>query len=253
MTRKPKISIIGTGRMANAFGLALKNAKYEIVSVHGRNEERGKLLERKLDSYFFNDFIIPIKTDICFIAVSDNSIRRVCNRLQDFEGLVVHFSGHTPLNFSKFEDRGIFWPVHSIPEKALSTWKDIPVCIDGTSFEDIAVLKKMALDIGAHVHLLNQNQKKQAHLAAVFANNFSSHMVNLAHGILMKNKLPESLLSSILKQTGKQIMSGVKVDQTGPASRNDTKVLREQSALLKNDQIMSRIYKAISTSIDKHA
>ena len=101
MTRKPKISIIGTGRMANAFGLALKNAKYEIVSVHGRNEQRGKMLERKLDSYYFNDYIIPIKTDICFVAVSDNAITRISNKLEDFEGLVVHFSGHTPINCNK--------------------------------------------------------------------------------------------------------------------------------------------------------
>jgi len=249
MTRKPKISIIGTGRMANAFGVALKNAKYEIVSVHGRNQERGKILERKLDSYFFDDYIIPIKTDICFVAVADNAIRRVSNKLQDFEGLVVHFSGHTPLNFSQLEDRGIFWPVYSIPEKALSNWSEVPVCVDATSFEDVAVLKNIAKSIQAMPIVIDQNQKKRAHLAAVFANNFTSHMVNISLQLLKKFDLPETLLSSILKQTGKAIMSGKEIDQTGPASRKDSKVIREQSAILKNDQNLSAVYKAISSSI----
>jgi len=187
MTRKPKISIIGTGRMANAFGVALKNAKYEIVSVHGRNQARGKLLEKKLDSYFFDDYIIPIKTDICFIAVSDNAIRRISNKLEDFEGLIVHFS------------------------------------------------------------------EKRAHLAAVFANNFSTHMVNTSLQMLKAFDLPETLLDSILKQTGKAIMTAKPIDQTGPASRRDSKVLREQVAILKKDPNLSAVYKAISNSIANNA
>ena len=252
MARRPKISIIGTGRVANSFGTALKNAGYEIVSIHGRNEERGKLLARRFHSYFFDDLIIPIKTNICFIAVSDNAIRRVANKLQEFQGLIVHFSGHMPLNFCKLEDRAIFWPVFSIGEKALSNWKDIPICIDATSFEDIAVLKQIAQSIGAETHILNQAQKKKAHLAAVFANNFSSHMVNLSHELLEKHKLPESLLNAILKQTGKAIMSGNKVDQTGPAARGDDKVINEQSKILAKEQLLNRVYKSVSASITKY-
>ena len=147
--RKPKVSIIGTGKMAYNFGIALYKAGFNIISIHGRDAEEGMALERKIDSYFFDDYIMPIETEIVFLAVSDKVIRRIAGRIEDFDGLVVHFSGNTPLNFSKFEDRGIFWPVFSMGDKALASWQGVPICIDATSFEDIAILKFMAKSIGA--------------------------------------------------------------------------------------------------------
>ena len=136
--------------------------------------------------------------------------------------------------------------------QALASWQGVPICIDATSFEDIAILKFMAKSIGAEVHIVDQLQKKNAHLAAVFANNFSSHMVNVALDILEQHKLPKTLLSAILRQTGKAIMTGNKVEQTGPASRKDKRVVSEHAGLLRLDQALNRMYKAVSHSIEHY-
>ena len=74
-------------------------------------------------------------------------------------------------------------------------------------------------------------------------------MVNVALDILEQQKLPKTLLSAILKQTGRAIMTGNKVEQTGPASRKDKRTISEHAGLLKSDQTLSRMYKAVSHSI----
>jgi Domain of unknown function (DUF2520) len=90
-------------------------------------------------------------------------------------------------------------------------------------------------------------------LAAVFANNFSNACYNMAATLLMKNKVDFKILLPLIDQTAlKTHFSTPQQLQTGPARRNDQKVIKEHLTLLNEDKELANVYKQISKYIVHH-
>ena len=93
-------------------------------------------------------------------------------------------------------------------------------------------------------------ERMKVHIAAVFASNFSNHFIVLAMDYLRKNKLPDTLLDALIKETTlKAIEMKGNNSQTGPAVREDMKIIRKHQELLKNDPTLQKIYTFVSESI----
>jgi predicted short-subunit dehydrogenase-like oxidoreductase (DUF2520 family) len=86
------------------------------------------------------------------------------------------------------------------------------------------------------------------HIAAVFANNFTNQMFKLANDICKENNFSFDLLKPLINETAAKIQSlDPAKAQTGPAKRNDQKIIEKHLSQLSGEQ--KEIYKLISKSI----
>ena len=115
------------------------------------------------------------------------------------------------------------------------------------------LFKKKLMNIGSKlsekVVSINSEQRKQLHIAAVFACNFTNHMFVIANDILTKSNLDFKLLLPIINQTviklNKNKPSKV---QTGPAKRKDKKIIQNHINDISDNKI-KEVYNLISNLI----
>ena len=126
----------------------------------------------------------------------------------------------------------------------------IPYLVEGSSPEVLEKVQNLALSISGRVEEMDSAGRLVVHLAAVFANNFSNHMVHIAERILEEQNLPPSMLTPLLEETFRKIQSmGAREAQTGPALRKDEESMNRHRELLKNHPEWEKIYTFISREI----
>ena len=112
------------------------------------------------------------------------------------------------------------------------------------------LLSSLASKLSNKVCLINSEQRKHLHLAAVFAGNFSNHLYAIAADILAEHKLDFDLMRPLILETAEKVMGNLpsKV-QTGPAVRRDEKTIENHLGLLKNSPEFLEVYEFMSESI----
>jgi predicted short-subunit dehydrogenase-like oxidoreductase (DUF2520 family) len=88
------------------------------------------------------------------------------------------------------------------------------------------------------------------HLSAVFACNFTNHMLTLSKNVALQAGFPFDILASLINETfSKAIDSGPENSQTGPAMRNDQNTIEKHLELLSFSPEMQKIYNDMTLSI----
>ena len=250
------IAIIGSGNVATALAKAYAEKNINIVQVLSKNIKNAKKLVAQLASYQNISAISDFKkltqhVDCVIIAVNDDAIAEVLNKLPFKDKLVVHTSGSVGLSvFKGVKKYGVFYPLQTFSNQNIKTLTDVPFCIEGNSETTKKKLIQLAKQVSNQVTELNSEQRKALHLAAVFANNFSNYMYIIAEEITSKNKLDFNLLKPLILETAKKIITQLpKQAQTGPAKRHDFETLSEHLKLLENEKELQEIYSIISNRI----
>ena len=128
-----------------------------------------------------------------------------------------------------------------------------PFLVNGKSPEDTAILEEIAHSLSGQVHRVSDAQKKQLHLAAVFACNFSNHMLTIAKDIANQHDIDFTLLHPLIGETINKALSGdPATSQTGPASRKDYNIIEDQLKNLDNSPNLQEIYQLVSENIIRH-
>jgi predicted short-subunit dehydrogenase-like oxidoreductase (DUF2520 family) len=97
---------------------------------------------------------------------------------------------------------------------------------------------------------LNSEQRKTLHLGAVFACNFTNHLLALAQELLEEKGLDYELLKPLIQETLSKIeMNDPASVQTGPAIRKDQATILSHLDLLKHNPDLSELYTKLSQSI----
>ncbi|WP_291788316.1 DUF2520 domain-containing protein, partial [Cecembia sp.] len=87
-------------------------------------------------------------------------------------------------------------------------------------------------------------------IAAVFASNFSNHMLRLAEEIMNRKGLDYEMLKPLIIETiSKSLELGAKRAQTGPALRADFTTLEAHYQFLNYNEQVAELYKLISQDI----
>ena len=87
-------------------------------------------------------------------------------------------------------------------------------------------------------------------MAAVFASNFTNHMLTISRGIMSSHNLDYEWLKPLITETiNKSLRIGPETAQTGPARRGDLEILDEHMEFLKDDEALSEIYRVVSQHI----
>ena len=245
------IILIGSGNVATHIAIALKNSNYNITQVYSKSIKNAKLLANKLDAQFTNDLTKLKNADLTIVSVNDDAISSVLSQIKDTA--VVHTSGSIGLNVfnENFSNHGVFYPLQTFNKEVSLNISEITFCIEGNSLKFENQLIKIAKSLSNNVVKMNSYQRKQLHIAAVFACNFSNHMYSIANYLLAKNDIDFKILLPLIKKTVSNLeKKKPKEVQTGPAKRKDEDIIQEHLAIIKQKEIRE-LYQKISANIIK--
>ena len=253
------ITIIGTGNVAWHLSNAFENAGHVIYEIYDR--EIGKARQFAKNTYQ----AIPTSqlnfsespSNLFIIAVSDDTIETISKNIQlPAQSVVAHTSGTIALNklgYVPTPHIGVFYPLQTLSKGKKVDMKHLPICIEGETKEAKKTLQKLANTISngfLEVHLIDSIQRKSIHLAAVFACNFTNHLLTISKKMMESNQLDFQLLQPLIIETlNKSLEIGPEKAQTGPAIRNDLETMELQHQALQNDPKVAEIYRLISEHI----
>jgi len=245
------IILVGSGNVAAHLGIALQNYNYKIVQVYSRSIENAKKLAQKLNTNFTNDLTQLKTADLIIVSVNDDAISTVLSKLKNTA--IVHTSGSIGMDIFEpnFSDFGVFYPLQTFNKDIELTISEIPFCIEGNSKAFEKRLVEIAKNLSSNVITMNSAQRKQLHIAAVFACNFSNQMFSIADDLLVEKDIDFKILLPLIKQTiAKLNTNKPEAVQTGPAKRKDIKMIQEHINLIQQEDI-KELYQKISDSIIK--
>ena len=246
-----KIVLLGTGNLAEHLFEAFTSSKTaQVVQVVGRNRERLSYFRDRVDTANTTDMQQDAEVYIC--AVSDDAIEKVSQYPKNQDAIVLHCSGAVPITvLPGGSKRGVFYPLQTFSKDRKVNFSRIPICVEAESQEVLEVLLSIGRSISDTCISITSEQRKSLHLAAVFANNFTNHLLYRASKICEENKLPFSLLLPLIEETVTKIDTLNPFDaQTGPARRDDKKTLEKHMELMTNTQDRE-IYRILSRAIQE--
>ena len=242
------VIVLGSGNVGthliNAF---LENSAVELVQVYSRKKSSLKFIENRVAT---TCSLNALKSaDVYIIAISDDAITDFSSKLNLKNKLVVHTSGGASINILKNNgNKGVFYPLQTFSKKQNIDFKTIPICIETERDEDLVLLEKLASIISDNVFIIDSEQRKYLHIAAVFTNNFVNHLYKIGFDICRENNIPNETLYPLILETAQKIVhTNPDNVQTGPALRNDKNIIGKHLNLLSGEK--KKIYQTLTESI----
>ena len=250
------ITVIGTGNVAYHLVKAFLDSGLHVAQVVARTE----VSARKFSSRFQVPVVssapsLLTGSDLYVLAVSDDRINDAARALKIKGQLVVHTAGTVPMGILNgiSSNIGVFYPIQTLSFGRDIDNREIPLCIEANTPENLKKLEILAGRISDKIYLINSEQRKILHLAAVFASNFTYHMYTVAARILEKEGIDPGILYPLILETAhKAVRLAPGTSQTGPAARKDQHVIGQHLELLRDDSMYKEIYQLLSESISRH-
>lgn len=251
-----RVVFVGAGNLATRLSLEMRKSGMSIGQVYSHTSEHAKILADELGCGWT---VVPEEivedADLYVFSLKDAVLQDVIARVKPNNGLWVHTAGSMPISvFEGLTARyGVVYPLQTFSKSREVDFKKIPFFLEANSSEDEKVLGEVARALSNDVRFLSSEKRKNLHLAAVFACNFTNHMYALAEKILEEQQIPGEVLLPLIDETAAKVhvMSPAQA-QTGPAIRYDENVINKHMAMLK-DPDMRNLYELISRSIHKEA
>jgi predicted short-subunit dehydrogenase-like oxidoreductase (DUF2520 family) len=254
--KKYTVSFVGAGRLAGVLCRELYSRGHKIELVVSQSAEKGSALAGYCRAVWSDKPVFPSSTQLIIVAVPDSKIRTVLADLQcDKSTVVAHTAGSAGIDVfpENISLKGIFYPLQSFSQGRKLNFTDLPVFLETSSAEVSEILNDIAISLGSKVYFCDAVNRSILHLAAVFANNFTNHMLTLSNDIARKAGFSfEELKPLVMETFMKAIENGPASSQTGPAVRNDENTIRKHLELLSFDHDLQKIYKELSGSISKY-
>lgn len=251
-----KVAFVGSGNLAWHLAPALDNAGYPVREVYSKNPKHAAALVGRLYEAHINlslDFSSST-SKIFILSVSDDALEEVAQKiiLPD-DAIVVHTSGSRPLSIlddSGSQNMGVFYPLQTFSKAKKVDFKVTPIFVESETPEVEKLLMKMGKSISATVKRINSEERKALHVSAVFASNFTNHMLTIAKALAGQNDLDFNWLKPLIVETlNKSLEIGPERAQTGPAVRGDYDLLERHMEFLSENPEWAEIYKVISQHI----
>lgn len=253
------VSFIGSGNLAWHLAPALDNAGFIIKEVYSRNHRHAEALTGRLYQAEVKASLDFSTSDssVFIVAVNDDSISEIAREIiLPEESVLAHTSGSVPLSdlqFAATPNIGVFYPLQTFSKNKKVDFKQTPIFIESNNEETKGTLISLAKTISGNVRVISSEERKALHVAAVFASNFTNHMLTLSQKIMQQNSLEFDWLKPLIIETiNKSMQVGPEAAQTGPASRGDIETLEKHMTFLQSDPDLSEVYQIISQHIINH-
>lgn len=262
-----EISFIGAGNLAWHLAPALENAGHHINEVYSRQLQHARRLVSNLyDARTHSDLNFADSPSTVFVlAVADQALEDVCSRLVLPENaIVVHTAGGQSLHalaqwLDIYSDvpvqAGVFYPLQTFTHgQAFMSFEDIPLCIEAVDPTVENILVQLGQDISTIVYIITSEERKVLHTAAVFACNFTNHLLALAYELTSHEELEFDLLRPLIAETFRKSLAAANPAdvQTGPARRGDLKTIESHLTYLNNQPKLAEIYQVLTQSIQRY-
>lgn len=261
MTKSVSVSFIGSGNLAWHLAPALDNAGFSVNEVYSRNPRHAEALVERLYQAEVKatlDFSTSSST-VFIISTSDDAIQDIVGEIVlPEEAILIHTSGSQPLSIlsdAATGDLGVFYPLQTFSKDRKLDFSTVPVFVESANIKTEKLLMAMARAVSRNVVKISSYERQALHVAAVFAANFTNHMLLLAQEIMKENSLSFDWLKPLIAEMiTKSLAIGPENAQTGPARRGDFKTLDKHVAFLADSESLNEIYKLISQDIvDRYA
>ncbi len=245
-----KTVIIGSGNVAYHLAKAFTLSNNEVVQIFGRNAEELRKISEELEIPYSTEEIAD--ADFYLIAVSDSSVAEVSKHITSSGALVAHTSGSLPKEILEGDYRkASFYPLQTFSKTKELDYKTIPFFVEAENEFDLNILKNLAASISENVMESSYEKRKYIHLTAVFACNFVNHLYARAKEISDSQKIPFEYFLPLIDETTQKIHHlDPKSAQTGPAVRNDERIMKLHEELITLEE-HRKIYELMNESIKK--
>lgn len=249
-------SIVGTGNMAWFLAEKLCAAGHHFEGIYGRSLLAAHDIAAQYPTLIYTALSeIPDRENhICLLAVNDDAIADVAAQLRFRDTVLAHTAGSVTIALlaGAAAHYGVLWPVYSITRSRHFLRNDIPLLIQANDATGNSLISTLCDSISGLVSTVDETQRVQMHLAAVFANNFTNHVLALAERICAEQHLAFDYLKPLIEQTFERAQQqSPETLQTGPARRGDEATLKRHLDFLKDRPELAAVYERLSISIRK--
>ena len=251
-----RIGLLGAGRVASQLGPALAAAGHEVAFVWSRTPAAARALASQLPgAQALLSLAPPLPpADVYLLAVPDAAVAPLLAAATWPVGaLVAHLAGALPLSIFAGQPGvrgGVLYPLQTFSPGRKINWPAVPLCIEAADLPGETTLLDLARSLSQHVQRLDSAQRLQLHVAAVFANNFTNHLLGIADALLTEAALPPELLAPLVRETvDKALTNPPFAVQTGPAARRDAPTLAAHHAALAAHPAWRALYEQLTASI----
>ncbi|GAA4032381.1 DUF2520 domain-containing protein [Hymenobacter glaciei] len=251
-----RIALLGTGRVASQLGPALAAAGHQVVFVWGRTAMAAQALASQLPgAQALPTLAAPLPpADVYLLAVPDAAVLPLlAGTAWPTGALVAHLAGALPLSVFAAQPSvrgGVFYPLQTFSPGRAIEWPAVPLCIEAADAEAERTLLALAHSLSQQVRRLASGPRLKLHVAAVFANNFTNHLLGIADALLAEAELPAELLAPLVRETVNKALANSPFDvQTGPAVRHDAPTLAAHHTALAAHPAWQALYAQLTTSI----
>ncbi len=239
-------SLIGTGNAAWHFARMLRQHGHTLLQIYARNRDsasefEAEIVESTRDFSATNDLII--------IAVKDDAIAEISKALPILIP-TIHVSGATSMDVLIQENRGVVWPVQTIKKNEETDHSHTPFLIEASTEKIKDILMSLFSEISDSVYYASGEQRAKAHMATVFANNFTTQLLSISEEILKEQQLPLDVVLPSLREIIHKLETKKPFEiQTGPARRADMATVEKQIAFLQDKPELQEIYTQFTNRI----
>lgn len=250
-----RIGFIGSGNVAWHLAQDLEKVGHLIPAISSKNQESAILLANQLyDTQVLENLdFSEVDLDILILAVKDDAISEVVESvIVGLNTIVVHTSGTKSIDILDplGDDFGVFYPLQTFTKERAVDLSEVPICIESNNSRVQEILFSLGKSLSNKVVFMSSAQRLTLHLAAVFANNFTNHMLFWAQNIMETEDLDFTLLKTLSKETVEKAFElGPEMAQTGPAKRNDSGTMLLHEQIISGNPELQILYKTISSSI----
>ena len=245
-----KIAILGSGNVAYHLAKMFKEKNIPISQIFGRNEKDLQEISEQFEIPFSTTELAD--AELYFIAVNDDAVAAISKNIKNQNSLVAHTSGSLPKEILEGNYRkASFYPLQTFSKSKMLQYSEIPFFVEAENEADSQILENLALKISEKVMKSDYEKRKYIHLTAVFACNFVNHLFARAKEISDSQQIPFHYFLPLIKETTSKIEKiEPKLAQTGPAIRNDEKILQLHEALITEEEHL-KIYQVMNESLKK--
>ncbi len=255
-----KIAVLGAGRVATNLIPALQACGHDIVEVWSKSRHSAETLAHRVGcpATWGDVANVTHEAELYIVSVKDTVLADTLQRLHPGreQALFLHTAGSMPLSLiteTSHARGGVLYPMQTFSKERKVDFSTVHFFIEASQPDDEQLLQTLAHSLtgdASKVHLSNSALRRQLHLAAVFACNFSNHCYTLSDQILQEQGLDISVMLPLIEETVAKLHDLTPAQaQTGPAVRRDENVMGLQRAMLANRPDMQKLYTLLSESI----
>jgi predicted short-subunit dehydrogenase-like oxidoreductase (DUF2520 family) len=262
MVRKPRIAIVGPGRLGGALAVELYRAGYRVVEIVSRNSEGSRRKARSLAEKVHATWKVPgttLDAEVIWFCVPDREIVRAARQLAgtvDWKGkIALHSSGalaSDELQAVRLRGASVasVHPLMTFVSRSVPSLEGVPFAVEGDAAA-IRVARGFVRDLGGEAFRISRNKKLLYHAWGAFMAPLlvsllvTGEQVARAAG-LSKGEARKKMLPIVRQTLTNYAKLGPAAAFSGPIVRGDTEVVRGHLEALKRIPAAGEVYTALA-------